>query len=75
MKPTPEQMRGMGYAADAEPFELSDLAWAAFCAWINVPMAKVPPHMRWKPEQSALAWERVANAVSQRAQHPVAFAE
>ncbi len=62
MKPTPEQMRGMGYAANAEPIMLSDLAWACFIGWMNIPEEKMPPHMRWKPEQTALGWERVAEA-------------
>lgn len=64
-KPTPAQMREMGFSADAEPHRMSELAWLAFCAWLNVPPEKVPPMQRWGPKSTTAAWERVAKAVLQ----------
>lgn len=53
----------MGFAAFARPVRLSDAAWLAFCAWVNVPPHKVPAIQRWAPEHTAAAWERVANSL------------
>ena len=69
-RPTPQQMRGMGFAAQAEPVRLSDDAWACFCAWVNLDPARVPAMQRWKPHETVEAWERVASAlVAQRIEH------
>lgn len=62
-RPTPEQMRSMGYAASAEPVRLTDQAWVAFCAWVNLDPERVPAMQRWKPAETAEAWERVARKV------------
>lgn len=63
MKPTPDQMRAMGYAANAEPIELSEPAFLCFCAWVNMMPEKMPPMTRFKPIETAEAWERVARAI------------
>jgi hypothetical protein len=60
VKPTPDQMRAMGYAAGADPVYLSDAAWVAFCAWYSPHPAQVPENMRWTVRECAEAWERVA---------------
>lgn len=62
-KPTPEQLRSLGYAADAEIVEISDLALIAFAAWVNLPVDKLPDFIAWKPVETAKAWERVAEAI------------
>ena len=54
----------MGYAAGAEPIRLSDRAFIAFCAWCNYPIDKVPDFMRYKPDETAAGWERVAAALA-----------
>lgn len=54
----------MGYSADAEPVRLSDLAFVAFAAWVNYPIEKMHDSMRYKPSETAAAWERVAAALN-----------
>jgi len=61
--PSPQQMRAMGYSADAEPIYLSEGAWLAFCAWVNMHPEQMPPQTRYKPRETAAAWERVAAAL------------
>jgi hypothetical protein len=63
VKPTPAEMRALGFSADAEPVLLSDRAWIAFCAWLNLPPERVPPLQRYAPAATAAAWERVAEAL------------
>lgn len=63
MKPTPDQMRAMGYSADAEPVELSGAAFLAFCAWVNIAPEKMPGMTKFCPAETAAAWERVADAL------------
>lgn len=63
-RPSSEQMRSMGFAANAEPVRLSDAGWIAFCAWVNLPPKKVPPMQRWAPKGAVDAWERVVLALA-----------
>lgn len=74
-EPTPEQMRSMGYAAGAKPVRLSDDAFIAFCAWVNYPPEKMQDFMRYKPDETAAAWERVAAALASRHDGCVSSAE
>ena len=56
----------MGFSANAAPVRLSDDAWAAFCAWVNLPPERVPEMQRYAPPETAAAWERVAIAIRMR---------
>lgn len=60
--PTPAQMRSLGFSADAKPVVLSELAWACFCGFVNLAPDRVPQIQRYAPEETAEAWERVAQA-------------
>ncbi len=61
---TPEEMRSMGYAANAVPTLLSPAAFAAKCAWLGCEDQNlVPKHFRFSDQISAAAWERVVLAV------------
>ena len=54
---------------DELPKERSPMEMAAFAAWVNVPVDKIPPEFRAPTcEHTMAAWKRVAEAIEQELQ-------
>ena len=65
-EPTDEEFRHIGFTGAARNYPRSELAFKAFCAFVNVDPAKASETIKYAPNESCQkAWERVVKAIQE----------